>query len=214
MNYSPQLPSLPTALRQAKRFWTGLRHAFGSVLLGVTLGALLGGVFSPAKAAQNRFMLVSPTVHSGTAMPAINVAGHGNCSGGNQSPPLAWSHAPQGTASFAISMADLDAKVGVVWLWLMFNIDPTVTSLAQNAAGDPHLLPSGAAQARNGFDTVGYLGPCPKKGGIPHHYLITVWALDQAHLPFKDGVGAEAVAIYLRHHALGHANLTPHYGVR
>ena len=88
-----------------------------------------------------------------------------------------------------------------------------MTSLAQNAAADPKLRPPGAAQARNGFDVVGYLGPCPKKGALAHHYLLTVWALNQAQLPFKDGAASQSVAIYLRRHALGHASLTPHYGV-
>ncbi len=145
-------------------------------------------------------------------MPEMNVGARDTCKGHNQSPPLVWMHAPPGTASYAVTMADLDAKVGVVWLWLMFNIPASVTTLTENAAGDAALRPTGAAQARNGFDVVGYLGPCPGKSRIPHHYLITVWALDQAELPFKDGAASETVAVYLRRHALGHANLTPHYG--
>ena len=146
--------------------------------------------------------------------PAIDVGARGTCKGSNQSPPLVWSRPPDGTASYAVSMADLDAKVGVVWLWLMFNIPASVTALPQNAAADPKLLPAGAAQARNGFDTVGYLGPCPRKDSIAHHYLITVWAVNQPNLPFKDGTPSQQVAIYLRSHALGHASLTPHYGSR
>ncbi len=168
-----------------------------------------GGV---AQAAPKGFTLVSPTVRTGAIMPAIDVGARGDCKGSNQSPPLVWLHPPDGTASYAVSMADLDAKVGVVWLWIMFNIPAGVTALPQNAAADAKLRPPGAAQAMNGFDTVGYLGPCPRKGSMAHHYLITVWAVNEANLPFKDGIASQTVAIYLRRHALGHASLTPHYG--
>jgi phosphatidylethanolamine-binding protein (PEBP) family uncharacterized protein len=133
--------------------WQRFRHACGSVLFGgaVMAGLLASGV--AAQAAPNGFALVSPTVRTGATMPAIDVGARGTCKGSNQSPPLVWSRPPDGTASYAVSMADLDAKVGVVWLWLMFNIPASVTALPQNAAADPKLLPAGAAQARNGFDT-------------------------------------------------------------
>jgi Raf kinase inhibitor-like YbhB/YbcL family protein len=191
-----------------------LRHACGSGLLGAAVMAGLMGVAEAAQAAPKGFILVSPTIRTGAPMPDMDVGARGNCKGSNQSPPLVWLHPPDGTASYAVSMADLDAKVGVVWLWLMFNIPASVTALPQNAAADPRVRPSGAAQARNGFNTVGYLGPCPRKDSIAHHYLITVWAVNQPNLPFKDGTASQTVAIYLRSHALGHASLTPHYSSR
>jgi Raf kinase inhibitor-like YbhB/YbcL family protein len=179
----------------------------------VIAGLLLSGL--TAQAAPKGFTLVSASVRTGAVMPAVDVGARGsNCNGSNQSPPLAWLRPPDGTASYAVSMADLDARVGVVWLWLMFNIPANVTALPQNAAADPKLRPAGAMQARNGFNTVGYLGPCPRKDSIAHHYLITVWAVNQPSLPFKDGTASQTVAIYLRSHALGHASLTPHYGGR
>jgi Raf kinase inhibitor-like YbhB/YbcL family protein len=180
--------------------------------LAVLAGLLGFGV--AAQAAPKGFTLTSPTVRTGATMPAINAGARGDCNGRNQSPPLLWLRPPDGTAGYAVSMADLDAKVGVVWLWIMFNIPTSVTSLPQNASADPKLRPTGAAQARNGFDTVGYLGPCPRQDRMAHHYLITVWAVNQPSLPFKDGTAAQTVAIYLRSHALGHASLTPHYGGR
>ena len=176
--------------------------------------AVCGTTAQAAQGAGKGFTLVSPTIRTGTTMPSIDVGARGNCKGSNQSPPLIWLRPPEGTASYAVSMADLDAKVGVVWLWLMFNIPASVTTLPQNAAADTKLRPTGAAQARNGFDSVGYAGPCPRKDNIAHHYLITVWAVNQANLPFKDGTPSQTVAVYLRSHALGHANLTPHYGGR
>lgn len=190
------------------------RHAAKSLLL-CTIAVSLTLAFSPqSQAAPAHFALTSPTVRSGSILPSENVGLRDDCHGGNQSPALAWSHAPAGTASYAISMADLDAKVGVVWLWMMFNLPPSTASLPANAAADATLLPAGAGQSRNGFDTVGYSGPCPLKGKLPHHYLITVWALNAGHLGFNNGTPAQTVAIFLRRHALGHASLTPFYGSR
>ncbi len=216
MTYSPQPFITPVPLRGTGQSWPGFRHALGSVLTGLGVTALIFGLGlgGRAEAAPPGFTLLSPTVRTGAIMPAVDVGSRGSCNGSNQSPPLVWMRAPSGTASYAVTMADLDAKVGVVWLWLMFNIPASVTSLQQGAAGDAKLRPPGAAQARNGFDTVGYLGPCPRKDTIAHHYLITVWALNEGQLPFKDGTPSQAVAIYLRSHALGHASLTPHYGGR
>jgi len=239
VTYSSQPPIMPTPLQQAgitilqfalprnaskrmilpdfgrvRRLLQQSSQLCRSALFGAALLANLLGHGPTAQAAPKEFTLASPTVRTGGTMPTMDVGARGDCKGSNQSPPLIWLRPPDGTASYAVSMADLDAKVGVVWLWLMFNIPASVNVLPQNAAGDAKLRPPGAMQAKNGFDTVGYFGPCPHKGSIAHHYLITVWAVNQANLPFKDGAASQTVAIYLRRHALGHASLTPHYGGR
>jgi Raf kinase inhibitor-like YbhB/YbcL family protein len=181
-----------------------------AVALAILLLAACGfGIARPAQAAT--FSVSSPTVRNTGTMPPLQIANRNGCSGANQSPPIAWTHPPADTAAFAVTMADLDAKVGVLWHWVMFDIPAKTTALEQNADFDPTLRPAGARQARNSFDLLGYSGPCPPHGSVPHHYLITVWALNQADLPFKDGSPAEAVAVYLRRHAIGHASLTPHY---
>ena len=46
------------------------------------------------------------------------------CDGENISPSLRWDNAPDGTASFAITMYDPDAPTGSGWWhWLIFDID-------------------------------------------------------------------------------------------
>ncbi|HXP27666.1 MAG TPA: YbhB/YbcL family Raf kinase inhibitor-like protein, partial [Steroidobacteraceae bacterium] len=69
------------------------------------------------------------------------------CTGGNQSPALRWSGAPQGTKSFAVALFDPDAMQGRgFWHWLMVNIPASTTSLSRDAGkNDGSKLPSGAA---------------------------------------------------------------------
>jgi Raf kinase inhibitor-like YbhB/YbcL family protein len=96
------------------------------------------------------------------------------CEGDNQSPHLAWSGAPTGTKSFAVTCFDPDAPTGSgFWHWLVVNIPPSVTELALDA-GNPQApkLPSGTLQTRTD-SRAGYGGPCPPPGDHPHRYLFT-----------------------------------------
>src|ERR1700732_1208192 len=80
------------------------------------------------------------------------------CSGSNQSPQLAWSGAPAGTKSFALTCFDPDAPTGSgFWHWVVVNMPPTVTELALDA-GNPKSgkLPAGALQVRTDFGAPGY----------------------------------------------------------
>ena len=107
------------------------------------------------------------------------------CAGGNRSPHLAWSGAPAGTKSFAVTCFDPDAPTGSgFWHWLVVNIPANVTELALDA-GSPKApkLPGGALQTRTDFGAPGYGGPCPPQGDHPHRYLFTVFAVSVDKLP-------------------------------
>ena len=101
------------------------------------------------------------------------------CSGGNQSPQLAWSGAPQGTRTFAVTCFDPDAPTGSgFWHWVVANIPASVMELPLDA-GNPAAgkMPAGAVTMRNDVGSNEYVGPCPPQGEHPHRYFFTVFAV-------------------------------------
>jgi Raf kinase inhibitor-like YbhB/YbcL family protein len=126
------------------------------------------------------------------------------CSGGNMSPELAWSGAPDGTQSFAVTVYDPDAPTGSgFWHWVVVNIPSDVTELPLDA-GNPHAakLPRGARQVRTDFGTPGYGGPCPPAGDHPHRYFFTVFAVSMAQLPVNAETTAAVVGFMLHFNTL------------
>src|SRR6188472_93526 len=132
------------------------------------------------------------------------------CAGGNKSPHLKWSGAPDGTRSFAITCYDPDAPTGSgFWHWLVVNIPPNVTELALDA-GNPKSgkLPKGALQTRTDFGAPGYGGPCPPEGHGPHRYVFTLFAVKQDALPVNADTSAAIVGFQLHFNTIEKATLT------
>lgn len=133
-----------------------------------------------AHTAAPAFTLTSPAFQSNHVIPhQYSYSGYG-CSGRNASPELDWRGAPPGTKTFALTVFDPDAMAGRGWWhWVVFNIPASVHRLQTGAgSGSGELMPRGAVQGRNDFQTVGYGGPCPP-AGPPHHYHLTLYALDE-----------------------------------
>ena len=82
--------------------------------------------------------LSSPAFANGTAIPRQYT-----CDGADVSPPLEWGPAPAGTAAWVLVADDLDARGWVHWL--VANLPPEVTSLAEDASNN---LPEGAVPGR------------------------------------------------------------------
>lgn len=153
--------------------------------------------------------LTSTDVANGSALSIAQV--NSRCGGENRSPALAWSGAPRGTQSYAVTMFDSDANGGRgFWHWIVFDI-PARTQSLPAGAGSETGLPTGAVQAENDFGTPGYGGACPPPGSGAHHYALTLYALPAAQLPLGNNPGASAVAAWLKGNALATATLTGTY---
>lgn len=134
------------------------------------------------------------------------------CGGSNISPALAWTGAPDGTRSFAVTCYDPDAPTGSgFWHWILLNLPPDTAGVAHGAGSEGDTgasLPAGAIHIVNDFGTVGYGGPCPPPGHGPHRYRFTVHAVAVDTLPV-DHTTPQAVARFqLNAHTLTSATIT------
>ena len=99
---------------------------------------------------------------------------NGPCGGKNIAPGFSWTNTPAGTQSFALMMFDPDGLGGKgVSHWVLYNVPGNVTSLSTADVADKKFTPG-----RGTGDLVGYRGPCPPPGDAPHHYVLTIYALD------------------------------------
>ena len=173
-------------------------------------------VHSPAAAetrAMAKFTLTSSDISPGGKIAEAQVFNGFDCKGGNVSPSLAWSGAPEGTKSFALMVHDPDAPTGSGWWhWVVYNIPAGTTSLPAGA-GDParKLMPAGVVQGRTDYGAVGYGGPCPPPGK-PHHYYFRVYALKVAKLDLPADATPALIGFNVRAQALDHAELMGLYG--
>ncbi len=160
--------------------------------------------------ATHGFRLSSPEIEDGGRLEHRHVFNGFGCDGGNQSPALAWSGAPAGTKSFAVTCYDPDAPTGSGWWhWVMFDIPAGVTALAAGAGeASGARAPAGAVQTNTDFGAPGYGGPCPPEGHGPHRYVFTVFAVKQDALPVNADTSAAVVGFNLHFNTIEKATLT------
>jgi Raf kinase inhibitor-like YbhB/YbcL family protein len=125
------------------------------------------------------------------------------CDGANQSPPLKWGDPPPGTKSFALVVDDPDAPGGTFRHWGVFDIPASVRLIG----GGERV----GTEATNDFGKLGYGGPCPPKGGGPHHYRFKLYALDVARLDVGSGPKISGIEQAVQGHVVGRAELTGTY---
>lgn len=92
------------------------------------------------------------------------------CDGENVNPPLTISDVPSTAKSLALIVDDPDAPAGNWVHWIIWNIKPDTTEIAENTG------PSGAVQGTTDFGKAAWGGPCPPSG--IHHYQFKLYALD------------------------------------
>jgi Raf kinase inhibitor-like YbhB/YbcL family protein len=133
------------------------------------------------------------SIKSDAFAPGGAVPSRYTCEGEDVSPPLAWSGVPAGTKSLALIVEGPDAPdpeaPKTTWVhWILYNLPPTATSLAEDAMR--HGLPSGTLAGRNDWGRAGYGGPCPPIGR--HRYFHRLFALDallaDLHQPRKAAI--------------------------
>jgi Raf kinase inhibitor-like YbhB/YbcL family protein len=133
--------------------------------------------------------------------------------GGNRSPHLTWSGAPEGTASYAVTCFDADAPTpSGFWHWTVVGIPADVTELAEDAGSEGGAaLPEGAFHVVNDFGTKAFGGAAPPQGDRPHRYLFAVHALDTDDLGIDDSVSAAVASFNIGFHTLARGVLTGRY---
>jgi Raf kinase inhibitor-like YbhB/YbcL family protein len=101
------------------------------------------------------------------------------CEGPDDSPPLEWSGAPQGTRSLALIVDDPDApdpaKPQRVYVhWVVYDIPADSNGFGDKASSKG--LPAGASVGNNDWGKAEWGGPCPPIGR--HRYFFKLYALD------------------------------------
>jgi Raf kinase inhibitor-like YbhB/YbcL family protein len=187
-----------------KGFW----EEFTMRVFAFATAMALGGMTSAGA-----LTLTSPDIKQGARIADEQVFNGWDCTGKNVSPGLSWSGAPKGVKSFAVSVYDPDAPTGSgFWHWWVANIPADATSLAKGAGDDKGAgLPAGSLQVRNDFSAIGYGGPCPPKGK-PHHYVISLYALDLDKLGVDQNASPAVIGFYVNAHTMAKATLTGLWG--
>ena len=148
------------------------------------------------------FTLISNDFKDGDVLPDAQVQAKGNTS-----PHLAWSGAPEGTKSFAVTVFDPDAPTGSgFWHWTVANIPADVSEIP---AGGP--VPDGAVEGRTDYGAPGFGGAAPPPGHGPHRYIFTVFAVDVDSLPVTPEDSGAKYGFNLHFHTLAKASITATY---
>lgn len=160
--------------------------------------------------ATESFTVTSTDVRDSEQLPMSAV--HDSAGGGNTSPQLSWSGAPEGTESYVVTCFDPDAPVpGGFWHWIAVNLPGGTTELPAGAGADDASLPGDAFHVRNDFSTRAFGGAAPPQGDMPHRYYFVVHAVDVAKLDVDENASAAVVSFNLAFHTLGRAIITPTY---
>lgn len=181
----------------------------------VTLSAIATVIVAPMtlSAASADMLLSSDDIAEGQAMDQAQVFSGFGCDGGNLSPSLKWSGAPEGTKSFVITAYDPDAPTGSGWWhWALVNVPTDVSELPEGAGAIDFDLPGDAFNARNDYSVNAFGGACPPEGAAPHRYIFTVFAMPQGTLPIDETASGALVGYFANNAALDRASITARFG--
>jgi Raf kinase inhibitor-like YbhB/YbcL family protein len=197
----PRPVPTPTGLAPPAATGLALPAVTGLALLAAATVLALAGCGADARqpaaggAAPAGFAVGSPDVGADGVGPEWAIGTFpGLCVGENRSLNLEWAGTPEGTVSFAVTMAD-----GGYGHWVVTDIPATATGLA--SAPDGQVSEGIVGSSVAGFGA--YIGLC-----IPgNEYTITVYALD-TELTGNAGTSVSAVESEVAGHVLARASMT------
>ncbi len=169
----------------------------------LVLGQVLAGLGAAQTKGKVNMQLTSTAFTNGAPIPAKHT-----CEGKDVSPPLQWGGVPAAAKSLALIADDPDAPVGTWVHWVLYDLPPGITELAEDAP-KTQTLPGGGRQGLNDFHKLGYGGPCPPPGK-PHRYFFKLYALDKP-LELKPGAAKKDVERAMAKHILAEAQLMGTY---
>jgi hypothetical protein len=130
-----------------------------------------------------------------------NIPSKFTCDGSDTSPPLQITGVPSEAKSLVLIADDPDAPGGLFTHWLVWNIPPQASSIADGSA------PKGV-QGANDFGKSGYRGPCPPQG--THRYSFKIFALDR-ELELRSGAKRSQVDAAMKGHVVAQGELVGRY---
>jgi Raf kinase inhibitor-like YbhB/YbcL family protein len=119
------------------------------------------------------------------------------CTGDGVNPPLQFSGIPADARSLALILDDPDAPSGTFTHWVVYNMTPATTGIAQNSE------PAGTV-AQNSAGTDKYISPCPPSD--EHRYFFKLYALDTV-LPSDSVLNKADLVSAMNGHILDQAQL-------
>lgn len=164
----------------------------------ITSGAalILIGAITSFAAERARMKVISSAFQEGGNIPAKFT-----CDGSDTSPPLQITGVPSEAKSLVLIADDPDAPGGLFTHWLVWNIPPQTSSIAEGSALN-------GVHGTNDFGKSGYKGPCPPSA--THRYLFKVFALDR-ELDLRGGAKRSQVDAAMKGHVIAQGELVGRY---
>lgn len=146
----------------------------------------------------NNMQITSPAFAEGENIPPKY-----SCDGDKINPPFNFSGIPENAKSLVFIMDDPDVPVGIFTHWIIWNIGPNVTEIAENS------VPKNATQGVTSANTNSYVGPCPPVG--THRYFFKLYALNK-ELQLDQSAKVGELMKAMEGHTVARAELMGTYG--
>ena len=130
-----------------------------------------------------------------------NIPSKFTCDGADTSPPLQIQEVPPTAKSLVLIVDDPDAPSGLFTHWIIWNISPQASTIAEGSA------PKGV-EGLNDFGKSRYGGPCPPSG--THRYFFKIFALDK-ELDLPTGSKRAQLDAAMKGHVIAQGELMGRY---